>query len=114
MTKPSMKQIIVTHARHGLRDGQHVCHAKDCPQTYPGAGYPTAEQVADHVVDVLEWVGYGEIVPEPQQTLTPAHQCESWQIRRGADGRKYCAACGVPQILTAGGWITAPEDEPEA
>lgn len=24
----------------------------------------------------------------------PDHQCESWQIRRDADGARYCAACG--------------------
>lgn len=32
----------------------------------------------------------------PQKAADP-HQCESWQIRRNADGDRYCAACGVTQ-----------------
>jgi hypothetical protein len=27
----------------------------------------------------------------------PAHQCESWQIRRHPSGGRYCAACGALQ-----------------
>jgi hypothetical protein len=27
----------------------------------------------------------------------PAHQCETWMIRRNIDGGRYCAACGATQ-----------------
>lgn len=40
----------------------------------------------------------GEIVTAEPQSITsgPAHQCESWQIRRNADdGGRYCAGCGA-------------------
>lgn len=28
----------------------------------------------------------------------PAHECESWQIRRHPSGGRYCAACGALQV----------------
>jgi hypothetical protein len=31
------------------------------------------------------------------EVAAPAHQCESWQIRRNDLGDRYCAACGAKQ-----------------
>jgi hypothetical protein len=53
----------------------------------------------------------GEIVTAEPQSIEP-HECEPWQVLKNDDGSRYCGACGVPQILTAGGWIACPPDGP--
>lgn len=35
------------------------------------------------------------------QTPSPSHECESWQIRRHPGGGRYCAACGALQSREA-------------
>jgi len=50
--------------------------------------------------DDPETLGYrfGLTVPDfGQPSPDPTHQCESWMIRRGDTGTRYCASCGADQ-----------------
>jgi hypothetical protein len=56
-----MVDIINEHARHGLRDGRHVCHAKGCDKVYEGEAYPESIVVTAHVVGQLRAAGFGSM-----------------------------------------------------
>jgi len=64
----------------------------------PDGSYKSADEIRAEAATMTDAVVEYELGdPEPKLRIPPAHECETWMIRRGDTGGRYCASCGKDQ-----------------